>query len=59
MDQDIQLARKLVDLFYPLVELTVFNAEGTIEEIFNAFSTLKEDQDCDFKASACVTNPVV
>jgi len=50
MDQDMpQLARKLVDLFYPLVELTVFNAEGTIEEIFNAFSTLKEDQACDFK----------
>src|SRR3990167_7695206 len=50
MDQDApQLARKLVDLFYPLVELTVFNAEGTIEEIFNAFSTLKEDQTCDFK----------
>ena len=52
MDQDTpQLARKLVDLFYPLVELTVFNAEGTIEEIFNAFSTLKEDQACDFKDS--------
>ena len=49
MDQDMQLARKLVDLFYPLVELTVFTAEGTIEEIFNAFSTLKEDQACDFK----------
>lgn len=42
------LARQLVDLFYPLVELTAFDAEGSIKEISNAFSTLREDQDCDF-----------
>lgn len=47
MNQDTQLACKLVDLFYPLVELTIFNAEGTVQEIFNAFSNLKEDQACD------------
>lgn len=47
--QHIQLARNLVDLFYPLVELTLFDAEGSIQEIFNAFSTLKEDQECDVK----------
>lgn len=41
---DIQLAQHLVDLFYPLVELTLFDSEGQIQEIFNAFSTLKEDQ---------------
>jgi len=46
---NIQLARHLVDLFYPLVELTLFDAEGSIQEIFNAFSTLKEDQACDVK----------
>ncbi len=49
MNQDMQLGRKLVDLFYPLVELTIFNAEGSIQEILNAFSTLKEDQTCDLK----------
>lgn len=49
MNQGVELARKLVDLFYPLVELTVFNAEGTVQEIFNAFSTLKEDQASDLK----------
>lgn len=49
MNQDTQLAHKLVDLFYPLVEVTVFDAEGTMQEIFNAFSTLKEDQACDLK----------
>jgi PhzF family phenazine biosynthesis protein len=43
MNQDF--ASKLVDLFYPLIELTIFKAEGKIEEVFNAFSTLKEDQD--------------
>lgn len=49
MNQEVELARKLVDLFYPLVELTVFNEEGIFQEIFNAFSTLKEDQVCDLK----------
>ncbi len=49
MNQGIELARKLVDLFYPLVEMTVFNPEGSIQEVFNAFSTLKEDQAFDLK----------
>jgi trans-2,3-dihydro-3-hydroxyanthranilate isomerase len=49
VDHNIQLARHLVDLFYPLVELTLFDGEGLIKEIFNAFSTLKEDQSCDVK----------
>ena len=49
MNQGMQLACKLVDLFYPLVELTIFNAEGTIQEVLNAFSILKEDQTCDLK----------
>ncbi|MFI5343340.1 MAG: PhzF family phenazine biosynthesis isomerase [Chlamydiales bacterium] len=48
-DHNIQLARHLVDLFYPLVESTLFDAEGSIQEILNAFSTLKEDQTCDVK----------
>lgn len=48
-EYDLQLARYLVDLFYPLVELTLFNADGLVQEIFNAFSTLKEDQECDVK----------
>ena len=39
VDHNIQLGRHLVDLFYPLVELTLFDAEGSIQEIFNAFST--------------------
>lgn len=39
--------KPLVDLFYPLVELTVFDEKGKIQDIFNAFSTLKEDQECD------------
>lgn len=45
----IQLARSLVDLFYPLVELTLFDHKGSLQEIFNAFSTLKEDQECDIR----------
>ena len=49
LQEDVKLARSLVDLFYPLVELTRFNAEGIVQEIFNAFSTLKEDQECDVK----------
>lgn len=43
----IQLASCLRDLFYPLVEVTLFDAKGSILEIFNAFSSLKEDQACD------------
>lgn len=49
IDRDIQLAHQLVDLFYPLVEATVFNAEGSIQEILNAFSNLKEDQAYEIK----------
>ncbi len=49
MNQKVEFARSLVDLFYPLVELTLFNAEGVMQEIFNAFSSLKEDQSCDLK----------
>ena len=48
-ETNIPLARHLVDLFYPLVEMTVFSSEGLLQEISNAFSTLKEDQTCDFK----------
>lgn len=45
----IQLARGLVDFFYPLVESTLFNADGIIQEIFNTFSNIKEDQECDLQ----------
>lgn len=48
-ETNIQLARHLVDLFYPLVELTLFDTDGSIQEMFNAFSNLKEDQTCDVK----------
>lgn len=37
-------AKHLVDLFYPLVEATVYTESGALEEIFNPFSTAKEDQ---------------
>ena len=50
MSISMDLARNLVDLFYPLVELTVFDADGSIKEVFNAFSTLKEDQELDNKS---------
>lgn len=43
------LARGLVDLFYPLVEATLYNAEGQVQETFNAFSTIKEDQAFDIQ----------
>lgn len=49
IDHTTELAHHLVGLFYPLVELTRFDAEGSVQEIFNAFSTLKEDQLCDVK----------
>jgi len=49
IDHNIQLAHRLIDLFYPLVEATVLDAEGAIQEILNAFSNLKEDQACDIK----------
>lgn len=51
-----QLARSLVDLFYPLVEATLFNERGLVEEIFNAFSTIKEDQE--FDVQNCHTHTV-
>ena len=44
-----QLAQSLVDLFYPLVESTLFDRDGNIHEIFNAFSPLKEDQELNLK----------
>lgn len=50
MKQD-ELPKRLVELFYPLVELTVFDADGAILEVSNAFSTLKEDQECDLGKS--------
>ena len=53
---DFQLSRKLVDLFYPLVELTVLDGEGTVQEVLNPFSTLKEDQGCDLKTSQIGTS---
>lgn len=56
MKQEIQWARQLVDLFYPLVELTVFDAAGQLQEILNALSSLKEDQIFDFK-DAEITSP--
>lgn len=46
MSQNLELTRKLVDLFYPLVELTVFTAKREVQEILNTFSHLKEDQSC-------------
>lgn len=42
-------AKSLVHLFYPLVELTIFDAKGTILEVSNSFSHLKEDQELDIK----------
>lgn len=51
LEENISLARHLVDLFYPMVELTHFDSEGAVKEIYNAFSTLKEDQECDVKNS--------
>ncbi len=49
IEHNIQLAHHLVDLFYPLVELTLFDEDCSIREILNAFSNLKEDQACDIK----------
>lgn len=49
VEQNIQWAKGVMDLFYPLVEVTLFDAEGSFLEIFNAFSMLKEDQGCDVK----------
>ncbi len=49
MEHTLEMARNLVDLFYPLVELTLFDAKGSFKEVFNSFSALKEDQECDVK----------
>ncbi len=47
MEHYKHLAQGLVDLFYPLVECSIFDMEGRIQEILNAFSKIKEDQDYD------------
>lgn len=41
------LAQSLVSLFYPLIECSLIDKEGSIQEVFNAFSTVKEDLNCD------------
>lgn len=40
-------ARGLVNLFYPLVEVSFFDSKGVLQEILNTFSSIKEDQECD------------
>ncbi|MFA6914908.1 MAG: PhzF family phenazine biosynthesis isomerase [Parachlamydiales bacterium] len=40
-----QLIRAIVNLFFPLVEATFFNAKDGAEEIINSFSSHKEDQE--------------
>lgn len=47
MEPNKHLAQGLVDLFYPLVECTLLDRVGSIQEVFNAFSNIKEDQECD------------
>lgn len=42
-DLNAQMAKGLVNLFYPLVELTLFDENGNVSESLNAFSNLKED----------------
>ncbi len=49
-ENNLQLARNLVELFYPLVELTLLDLDGAIKDVFNAFSALREDQSCDLKS---------
>jgi PhzF family phenazine biosynthesis protein len=46
-ENPVEFARSLMEMFYPLVELTLFDQKGVIQEVFNAFSTLKQDQGCD------------
>ena len=46
------LAQGIVSLFYPLVECALIDREGRIQEIFNSFSAIKEDQECDLKKCA-------
>lgn len=46
----LHLARSLAELFYPLVELTLLDLNGAAKEVFNSFSTLKEDQTCDLNS---------
>lgn len=50
MSMDNNLAQRLVELFYPLVEATLIAGDGSIKEIFNSFSSLKEDQTCDVRS---------
>lgn len=46
---EIGLVKGLVDLFYPLVEATLFDNKGEMNEILNAFSMVKEDQELDMQ----------
>lgn len=55
-EEYIQLSRRLVDLFYPLVEWTLFDERGQIQEILNPFSSLKEDQEWESKNSDIATS---
>lgn len=43
------LAQSLVSLFYPLIECSLLDLNGNIQEIFNPFSSIKEDQVSDLK----------
>ncbi|MBS0656461.1 MAG: PhzF family phenazine biosynthesis isomerase [Verrucomicrobia bacterium] len=52
----IKLAKGLVELFYPLVEASLFDAAGHMQDSFNTFSTSKEDQALDV-ASNQVNSP--
>ncbi len=54
-EEYLLLSRRLVDLFYPLVEWTLFNEEGQVQEILNPFSSLKEDQAGEIKHSEMET----
>lgn len=44
------LAQGLVNLAFPLVECSLLDPQGRIMEIFNPFSTIKEDQECDLSS---------
>lgn len=52
MEHYKNLAQSLVNLFYPLVECSLLDLEGNIQEVFNPISTIKEDQKCDVKGYA-------
>ncbi len=44
MEKFKDLAQLLVNFFYPLVEASIFSSKGELVEIWNSFSSLKEDQ---------------